>query len=329
MAGSKRLPYPNPMSGTLHDQLRWPIYGSVAAAVFTIALKTTAYFVTGSVGLFSDAAESSVNLLASVTALLSLRYAAQPVDAEHTYGHEKIVYFSSGMEGVLIVFAALVTAGYAVQRLIVPQPLQSLDIGAAIAIAAALLNLVVARWLLVVGKRHDSIVLEADGQHLMTDVYTSVGVVAGLGLARWTGIGAIDPILAIIVACNILFTGWRLMRRSFDGLMDRALPAAEQAAVREAIEKHLSNKAAYHALRTRQAGSRRFVDFHLLVPGRTTVRNAHALADRIEGSIQAVLPEIEVTVHFEPIEDPVSWKDSELIAIEEVRDQKSEVRDQK
>jgi cation diffusion facilitator family transporter len=211
--------------------------------------------------------------------------------------------------------------------------LQKLDVGSAIAIGAALINLVVARWLLVVGRRHNSIVLEADGQHLMTDVWTSFGVVAGLGLASWTGIVALDPIMAILIAGNILFTGWRLMRKSFDGLMDRALPHNEQAMVREAIEKHLIDKSAYHALRTRQAGSRRFVDFHLLLPGRTTVRNAHALADRIEESIQAVLPAIEVTVHFEPIEDPLSWKDSELIAIEEresgIGDQGSGIREQK
>jgi cation diffusion facilitator family transporter len=305
------------MSSAVHDKLRWPIYGSVAAAILTIALKSTAYIITGSVGLFSDAAESGVNLLASLTALLSLRYAAQPVDAEHTYGHEKIVYFSSGLEGVLIIVAAIITAGYAIHRLLYPEALESLDIGSAIAIAAALINLAVARWLLVVGRRHGSIVLEADGQHLMTDVLTSFGVVIGLALAKWTGILQVDPIMALIVAVNIMITGWRLMRQSFDGLMDRALPHSEQAAVRAAIEQHTGSKTTYHALRTRQAGARRFADFHLLVPGKSTVREAHALADKIEESIQAALPGIEVTVHFEPIESPESWKDSELIAIEE------------
>ncbi|MFL5328438.1 MAG: cation diffusion facilitator family transporter [Gemmataceae bacterium] len=302
---------------TAHAQLRWPIYGSIAAAVFTIGLKSIAYYVTGSVGLFSDAAESVVNLLAAVTAFLSLRYAAQPIDAEHTYGHEKIVYFSSGLEGLLIAIAAIGTAVYAVQRLMNPVPLEALGVGATIAIIAALVNFAVARWLLTVGRRYGSIVLEADGQHLMTDVLTSFAVVMGLLLSKVTGIVAVDPIIGIVVAGNILLTGWRLLRQSFDGLMDRALPAAEQVAVREAIERHITGLAAFHALRTRRAGHRRFVDFHLLVPGMMTVRQAHAHADQIEDAVKAALPDAEVTIHIEPIEEPASWKDSELIAIEE------------
>lgn len=300
-----------------HAQLRWPIYASVTAAVMTIGLKTAAYLYTGSVGLFSDAAESSINLFAAITALISLWYAARPVDADHTYGHEKIVYFSSGLEGLLIVIAAVGTAAFAINRLIHPVPLESLDLGTTIALAAAAINFLVARWLLRVGRQHGSIVLEADGHHLMTDVLTSIGVVIGLALARFTGVFAIDPIVAIIVSINILYTGWHLMRRSFDGLMDRALPLAEQSLVREAIERHVGEKAAYHALRTRQAGSRRFVDFHLLVPGSRPVRQAHAHANRIEEAIRTALPDTEVTIHIEPIEEPASWQDSELIAIEE------------
>lgn len=296
--------------------LHRPVYAAAAAAVLTMAMKAAAYLATGSVGLFSDAAESLINLVASLTALASLWYAARPADADHTYGHEKIVYFSSGLEALLIVIAAAGTAAYAVRRIIWPVELQRLELGTLIALAASVVNLGVARWLLHVGRRHDSVVLEASGQHLMTDVWTSVAVVAGIALVAVTGIDVLDPIAALLMCAAILVTGGRLMLRSFNGLMDRALPEAEQAAVREAIESRLTDQCAYHALRTRQAGSRKFVEFHLLLPGSTTVRLAHAHADRIEDAVRAALPEAQITVHIEPIEEPESYKDSELIGIE-------------
>jgi len=281
-----------------------------------MVLKTAAYWFTGSVGLFSDAAESFVNLLASVTALASLWYAARPVDADHAYGHEKIVYFSSGLEGLLVAIAGIGTAGYAIQRLIHPVELQKLETGTLIALGASLVNLAVAQWLLRVGRKHNSLVLEADGQHLMTDVWTSVAVVVGVGLAWVTGIHMFDPICALLMSAAIMRTGYRLMRQSFDGLMDRALPPDEQAKLRQVIDAHLTGDCAFHALRTRQAGNRTFIDFHLLVPGTLNVRQAHAHADRIEDAVQQVRPDAQVTVHIEPIEEPASWQDSELIPIE-------------
>jgi cation diffusion facilitator family transporter len=298
--------------------LRRPLWFSILAAVLTLALKAAAYWYTGSVGLLSDAAESGVNLVAAVTAMLSLWYSAQPVDRNHTYGHEKIEYFSSGLEGVLIAAAAVGIAWYAIRRLIVPQPIHELGVGAAVALVASLINLGVALWLLRTGRRYHSIVLEADGQHLMTDVWTSVALVTGLALVAATGIEVLDPILALVMAVNILWTGCGLVRRSFNGLMDHALPADELAVVRQAIESVLARGATYHALRTRQAGAHRFVDFHLLVPGRTSVRDAHHQAVRLEEAIQTALPSAEVVVHVEPIEEPASWQDSELLAVEGV-----------
>jgi cation diffusion facilitator family transporter len=290
---------------------------SIAAALVTLALKTAAYFLTNSVGLLSDAAESVVNLLAAVTAYLSLHYAAKPVDESHTYGHEKIEFFSSGLEGVLILTAAALIAWYAVQRLVTGGKPEALGSGMAISLGAAAINGVVAQILLRYGRKHHSIVLEADGRHLMTDVWTSAAVLAGLSLVWATGWNALDPIIALLVAANIVWTAYDLIRRSFNGLMDHALPEVEQAAVREAIQTHLGPGMTFHALRTRQAGSRRFVDFHLLVPGHYTVHHAHALTEVIEGAVRATLPGLEVSVHIEPIEEPAAWQDSALLPIEE------------
>lgn len=300
-------------------RLKYPILLSILAAVLTLALKSAAYLLTSSVGLLSDAVESLVNVAASVTAYLSLHYAARPVDESHTYGHEKIEFFSSGLEGVLIVVAAIATAWYAVQRLFAPQPLQPLGPGLAISLLASVLNGLVAVVLLRAGRRYGSIVLEADGRHLLTDVWTSVAVLVGLSLVWLTGKHMLDPLIALIVAVNILWTGFNLIRRSFDGLMDHALPAEEQDAVRAAIERQLGPNMDYHALRTRQAGRRRFVDFHLLVPGQLTVQEAHTLTAAVEDSVRGVLPEMEVSVHIEPIEDMSAWQDSALVRLEEAR----------
>jgi cation diffusion facilitator family transporter len=299
--------------------LRRLVLLSVVAAVLTLGLKFLAYWLTGSVGLLSDAAESVVNLVAAAGAYVAVRYAALPVDASHTYGHEKIEFFSSGLEGVLILVAAVGIAWYAVQRLVVPEELHALDVGTGVGLAATLVNLGVAQLLLRAGKVHRSIVLEADGRHLMTDVWTSAGVLAGLVLVWLTGQVWLDPVIALVVAANIVRTAVDLVWRSFNGLMDHALPEGEQAKVRAAIQAQLAPGLTFHALRTRQAGSRRFADFHLLVPGEWTVRQAHELIGRIEEAVAAALPDIEVTVHVEPIEERASWEDSALLALEEAR----------
>jgi cation diffusion facilitator family transporter len=292
----------------LPTYLRWPIALSILAALITIGMKATAYAVTGSVGLLSDALESVVNLVAAVTAYLSLLYAARPADPTHTYGHEKIEFFSTGLEGVLIAVAGLATASYAIRRIVYPQELESLELGAAIAIAASAVNLVVARILLYHGRKHGSIVLEADGKHLMSDVWTSVGVVAGLGLVILTGFKILDPLIAIAVGLNIIWTGGELVYRSFNGLMDHALPPAEQEQIRLVIQSHLPEGAAFHGLRTRQAGSRRFIEFHLLLDGDLAVREAHHIAHRIEDALLEAMPGAEVVIHIEPVDERESWE---------------------
>ena len=300
-----------------YQTLRWPLVLSVIAAVLTIGLKGTAYGITGSVGLLSDALESGVNLLAALAASFALWYSHQPTDANHPYGHEKIEYFSSGLEGALVFVAGLVTAYYAVDRLIWPKELQRLDLGVVLAIAASVINFGVAVLLLRVGKKYGSIILEADGHHLMTDVLTSVGVVVGLGLVYLTGWVILDPLLALGVGLNILWTGFKLVRRSFDGLMDRALPDGEQAVLRDAIRTALPVGTDFHLLRTRQAGWRKFADFHLLVDGGMSVRAGHQVAHAVEAKLKAVMPELEVTIHIEPIDERASWEESELAKLGE------------
>jgi cation diffusion facilitator family transporter len=293
---------------------------SVLAAILTIGLKGSAYLLTGSVGLLSDALESGINLLAALTAYFALRYSQRPADASHTYGHEKFEFFSSGVEGVLIVVAGLGTAWVAVSRLVQPAPLAALGLGTAMALAASVINLAVGVLLVRVGRREQSIVLEADGRHLLTDVWTSVAVVTGLVVVWTTGVVVLDPVIAIIVGGNIVFTGLRLIRRSFDGLMDHALPAEQQEALRQAIRHHTPTGTAFHALRTRQAGARKFADFHLLVPGAMSVRAAHDLGVEVEEALEAALPGVEVTIHIEPIEDQKSWEDHALRGIEPAGD---------
>jgi cation diffusion facilitator family transporter len=290
---------------------------SILAALLNLGLKGLAYHVTGSVGLLADAGESVINLVAALVALASLWYAARPVDESHTYGHEKIEYFSSGLEGALILVAAVAIAWFAVRRLFVPQELESLDLGSAFTLAATLINLIVARVLLRAGRQARSIVLEADGRHLMADVYTSVAVLVGIGLVWLTKVAWIDAAAALLVAVHIAWTAVGLVRRSFDGLMDRALTDEEQARVRAAIEGRLAPGMDYHALRTRRAGSRRFADFHLLVPGVFTVRRAHEITEQIEEAVRGALPDTEVTVHVEPIEERAAYEDSALVPLEQ------------
>lgn len=305
--------------------LRKPILLSILAAVLTLGLKGLAYWLTGSVGLMADALESTINLVAAVTAFLSLIYAARPVDASHAYGHEKIEFFSSGIEGALIVAAGLGIAGVAIFHLLGPHSLEDVMNGLGAAALASLINFIVARLLLRVGKARGSIVLEADGEHLMSDVWASMAVIAGVGLVSLTGIQWLDPACALLMAAYIFWTGSALVWRSFKGLMDHALPLEEQAAVRAAIESRLEPGVTYHALRTRQAGSRRFADFHLLVPGIFSVQRAHDLTERIEAAVSKALPEIEVTVHIEPIEEPRAWHDSAMLPVE--REMQKEARE--
>jgi cation diffusion facilitator family transporter len=297
--------------------LRIPILLSIAAAVATLGLKSLAWWLTGSIGLLSDAAESVINLLAACTAYVSLGYSARPVDRDHTYGHEKIEYFSSGLEGGLIFVAALTIAWTAVERLRTPQPIQTLDLGLIIAVVASLINFAVAQLLLRVGRKYHSIILEADGQHLMSDVWTSAGVLVALTLVWLSGWEWLDPVIAILVAVNLLWTGGRLVRRSFDGLMDRALPDEELARMRAVIESCLQPGMTFHAVRTRRAGASRFADFHLLVPGAMSVAAAHRVMERIEQALEVALPGLKVTIHAEPIEERKSYEDSALVRLEE------------
>lgn len=296
--------------------LRGLLLLSVLAALATIGLKSTAYLLTGSVGLLSDALESGVNLFAAIAAYLALRYAHRPVDATHTYGHEKIEFFSSGLEGLLIVLAGGGTAWIAIVRLINPTPITSLGLGTSLSLSASVINLAMGLVLIRVGRSNNSIVLSANGKHLLADVWTSVAVIAGLVIVWVSGFYVLDPIIAILVGTHIAFTGFGLIRRSFDGLMDHALSSEQQEKLRVTIRENTPAGTTFHALRTRQAGTRTFGDFHLLVPGKTTVREGHDLGLKVEEAIQLVLPGIEVTIHIEPIEDRASWEDNSLKGIE-------------
>ena len=285
---------------------------SVAAALLTIALRATAYLLTGSVGLLSDALESVVNLVAAFLVLAMLTVASRPPDEDHAYGYSKAEYFSSGVEGTLLLAAAAGIAVAAVQRLLTPRPLERLSIGLLISLAASLGNLAVALVLLRAGKRHNSISLVADGSHLLTDVWTSAGVLVGVGAVGLTGWRRLDPIVALLVAGNIVRTGVRIVRRSASGLLDRMLPAEEQQVLQRTLDRYAREGVQCHALRTRQAAARRFVSLHVLVPGAWTVHRGHRLLERLEADIRAVLPNCTVTTHLESLDDPASWDDMTL-----------------
>jgi len=264
---------------------------------------------TGSVGLLSDAVEAVVNIVAALVALGVLTYSAAAPDREHNFGHEKAQYFSSGIEGALIFVAAGGIMWTAIPRLIAPQPLEQVTLGLALSVAAALANAACAWVMLGAARSHRSITLEADARHLLTDVWTTAGVFAGVVLVQVTGWLLLDPLIALAVAIQILWTGWHLMSRSFDGLMDRAIPEADRAVIVEVLEKLRHEGGDYHALRTRVAGAKSFVDVHVLVPGRMTVQAGHDLVERLENEIQGRLPHVEVLTHLEPLEDPKSWDD--------------------
>jgi cation diffusion facilitator family transporter len=277
-----------------------------------IALKGLAYWLTNSVGLLSDALESLVNLVAACVALIALTVAARPADEDHPYGHAKAEYFSSGVEGGMILVAAAAIAILAIDRLLHGKPLENVGIGLGISVGASLINLAVARVLLRAGQRHDSIALEADARHLMTDVWTTAGVIAGVGAVAVTGWAWLDPVIALLVAANIVRTGMELLRRSALGLMDTALPQSEQDAIRSILDRYREQGIGYHALRTRRAAARRFVEAHVLVPGAWSVQKGHDLVEAIEAEIRARLANVTLVIHVEPIEDPASWKDMEL-----------------
>lgn len=285
---------------------------SIAAALVTMALKAFAYWLTGSVGLLSDAMESLVNLAGAVMALAMLSVAARPPDEDHAYGHGKAEYFSAGAEGAMIVIAAVSIAVAAVDRLLHPQPLEKVGIGLAVSVGASLVNLAVALILRRAARTHRSATLSASSHHLLTDVWTSAGVLVGVGAVALTGWLVLDPVVALAVAVNIVFTGARILRDSVAGLMDAALPPNELALLRELLDGYTAEGIDYHALRTRQSGARRFVSVHVLVPPEWTVQQGHDLLERIEADVRRALPPVTVDTHLEPLGDPAAMSDQEL-----------------
>ena len=282
---------------------------SIGAAILTIALKTTAYWLTDSVGLLSDALESLVNLVAAIMALAMLTIAARPADEMHAFGYGKAEYFSSGLEGALILLAAASIAWTAVPRLFAPQPLEHVGIGLGISVLASAINFAVARVLMNAGKEYRSITLEADAHHLMTDVWTSAGVVLGVGAVALTGWVRLDPGVALIVAANILRIGWQLLGRSVRGLMDATLPSAERDAIKRVLNRYESQGIQYHAVRTRQAGTRAFISLHVLVPRDWTVQRGHDLLEQLERDIRSAVPGAQLFTHLEPQGDPAALED--------------------
>ncbi len=285
---------------------------SIAAAAVTIGLKMAAYGITGSVGLLSDALESLVNLAAALMALAMLVVAARPPDEDHLYGHDKAEYFSSGVEGALILVAALSIGVSAWNRFFAPQPLQGVELGVGISLLASLINLAVALVLRRAGRRYGSITLEADAQHLLTDVWTSVGVVVGIAAVALTGWERLDPIIAFVVALNIVWSGVQLVRRSALGLLDTAWPAPERSVITAILDRYRAQGVQFHALRTRQAAARRFMSVHVLVPGEWTVSQGHQLLEQVEQEVREALTGVTILTHLEPLEDPVSWEDTQL-----------------
>lgn len=285
---------------------------SIAAALLTIALKTAAYLFTGSVGLLSDALESLINLAGAVMALMMLRIAIRPADHDHNFGHTKAEYFSSGVEGILIVIAAILIIITAIQRLFDPRPLEQLGTGIIVSVVASLINLAVSLILAKAGKKYHSITLEADAKHLMTDVWTSAGVLLGVGAVALTGWQQLDPIVALFVAANIVWTGVGIMKKSIAGLMDKALGIDDQRKIFSILQSFEPRGIQSHAVLTRQAGARKFVSFHVLVPGSWTVHDGHVVLEEIESELRTALPNLTVITHLEPIEYPGSYNDFEF-----------------
>ena len=285
---------------------------SVGAAAGTFLIKLGAAYVSGSVGLLSDALEGIVNLVAAAVALSVLKIVEQPPDDMHQYGHDKAEYFSSGIESTLIIIASLSILYTAGRSLLDPQPLEQAGLGLALAVVASVINLLVGQFLIRTGKKNDSITLEANGRHLMSDVWTSVGVVAGVSLAVVTGQQWLDPLIAIIVGLKIGWEGIQIFRRSISGLMDAAIAPEERKRVEAILDEICTDGIEWHALRTRQAGARRFIDVHLLVPGEWSVQASHDLAETLEAQIRDQINYSTVMVHIEPLEDERSWQDQTL-----------------
>jgi len=303
---------PSTVSGTttsgVTDLTRYA-WLSIATGIIVFSLKIGAYLTTGSVGLLSDALESIVNIVAAVVALIALRTAMKPPDPLHHFGHGKAEYFSAQVEGFMILLAAVVIVGTAVERLLKPQPLEQVGWGLAISTAASLLNGVVAFILMRAGKKHRSMVLTADGRHLLTDVWTSIGVIVGVAAVGITGYLRLDALIAMAVGLNIVVTGLNLLRESTAGLMDKSLSPDDHQKIVTVLQQHESETVKFHALQTREAGRHRFVHLHVLVPGAWTIQQGHDLSEQIEAEIIAALPDTAVQTHIEPLEDPRSWAD--------------------
>ena len=282
---------------------------SIVAALVTIALKSGAFLLTGSVGLLSDAAESTVNLVAAIVALIALTIAARPADSGHQFGHTKAEYLSAAAEGQMIFVAAVVIIWTAVQRFLHPQPLENVGVGLAISVVASIVNGWVAFVLVRAGRAHRSLTLTADGRHLLTDVWTSAGVVVGVLLVAVTGVERLDPVVAMLVGLNIIVTGWRLLQQSFSGLMDASLPQEESAAITEVLGGYTADDVGFHGLRTRVSGHQGFAEVHVLVPGSWTVQHGHDLVERIEADLAEQVGSVSLIVHIEPREDPRSYDD--------------------
>ncbi|NCF67684.1 MAG: cation diffusion facilitator family transporter [Chloroflexi bacterium] len=285
---------------------------SIGAATLTIGIKFVAYLATGSVGLLSDAMEGIINFAAALVVLIALKIVERPPDEGHQYGHDKAEYFSSGIEGALIIIAALAILFTAIQRLLNPQPLEQIGLGLFLALIASGINLFVGQLLIRTGKHYESITLEADGRHLMSDVWTSVGVVLGVTVAGLTGLAWMDPIIAILVGVKIGWEGVQLSRRTVHGLMDPAISSEERGLVEFILNEHCQGGLKWHALRTRQSGSRRFISVHILVPGQWTNQEAHDLAEHVESDIRGEIPLCSVFTHVEPLEDPRAFEDHSL-----------------
>lgn len=286
---------------------------SIAAAVLTIGLKTAAFQLTGSIGLLSDALESVLNIITAGLALVTLIIAARPPDEDHAFGHSKAEYLAAGIEGLFVLGAASLIAYQAVIRLLNPVELEAVGIGVGISAVAAVINLLVGRVLLRAGTVHRSATLTAEAHHLLADVWTSVGVIAGVGAVALTGWQWLDPLIALVVAAQIVILGVRLLRQTMDGLMDVALPGEEIAAIESILNDYSTGPVTYHALRTRQSGAQRFVSVHIQVPGTWSVQRGHELLEEVESDIRAALPPVTVFTHIEPAEDPASWNDIVLI----------------
>lgn len=286
------------------------LFLSIAAAIVTILLKFYAYYITDSMGFLSDALESFVNLFAAIFALIILNVSQRPADDGHKFGHSKAEYFSSAVEGALILVAALSIIWSAIPRIIDPKPLENINTGLLFSLLASLVNLLVGQILIKNGEKRKSVVLEADGKHLMTDVWTSVGVIAGIIIVKFTGLLIIDPIIAILVAINIIFTGYKLISRSASGLMDATIPSEDLEKITSYLDSLKTSKIEYHSLLTRVAGQRKFISVHILVPGKWTVKQGHDYADEVEETIVNMFDEpVTVATHIEPIDDPVSMID--------------------